>query len=166
MVLKEYCESEGNGVTLRFKKFYDTKVALYKEYFLENYQLFSQLANMQIKKLKYITATFPKEMHENIDADVSDMLTASEEMMLYLKELLRISTQNMSNILTHSTDYNTYSKEEQQVFTHAYKLLKLTGKLCHTSLVIGEGVLSTKYETQMVKLFAFVNEDDGDLICK
>ena len=172
--LKEYCDSEGcpwdeetdtnlksksDDVKLRFENFHSTKVSLYKDFFVENLQLLAQVKNMKSIKLKYITATFPKELHETIDDNVADMLTASEEILLYVKDLLRSSAREMNAILEHSTDYTTYTKEEQLLFINAYKLLKLTGKLCHTSLVIEEGSLSEKYEDNMEKLFNFVKEN-------
>jgi len=171
--LKEYCEEEecpwdektntnfktkSDDVKLRFENFHKTKVNLYKDLFIENLQLLVQVKNMKSIKLKYITATFPKELHETIDDNVADMLTASEEILLYIKDLLRSSAREMNAILKHSTDYSTYTKEEQIIFSKTYKLLKLTSKLCHTPLVTEKGILSEKYEIQMVKLFAFVKE--------
>ncbi|MEA2047775.1 MAG: hypothetical protein U9O64_04930 [Campylobacterota bacterium] len=170
--LKEYCESEGcpwdeeentlsrsDEVRTDFETFHKIKIELYKDYFVDSVQLLSQVENMPSKNLKQITATFSKELHDSINNDVAEMLTASKEVLLYVQDILMVSVRNMQNILEESTDYRSYSKEEQEVFMNGQKLLKLTGKLCHTPLVGKDGFLSETYEGRVRKLVVFIKEN-------
>lgn len=185
--IKQYCEEEGCGLlddlfddakpqteyeptqtgkslisdNEILQNFYYFKISLYETTLYEFKSLYNCLENCDVGILKDSDCEFDIEEAEPFKEGFEKIVKRVTKYSSFLDKvsnLLDTETYKLRGILERSTDYTTFSKEEQTTVRIAYKLSEVMDTLFHAKLISKNGSV-TKHSKQLLKSQKNIVED-------